>query len=330
MEPEAKKQKQDNSPVLSKAESLTMHWIDAPLKICLLVAKFLPFELLAKWKAYNRVCATTNLIKIDKDRFFSSGTAQDSLTIWDYSTETAIWNRECELVIDAKHLSKDRLATSHYVNGNGIIRIWDLNSGNCIHTMSHSGCVWKMCRISDNMLAAQGTAEDSISIWDVDKNVCAHKIKDQYNKIFVDQNRLIVCHLSHKINVWNLDTLTCTDEFNLGYDRGYINLLSTGEILIIDFSGMRRLNLQTKNCIITKEPRLDCARPLTKFIEMPDHQIACSIFAGNDRYFIEIWNWDVPKLLQSLTCEEHATSLLYMDDKLIAGHNDGLISVWGQ
>src|SRR5437762_3119905 len=64
------------------------------------------------------------------------------------------------------------------------IKIWDLETGECIHTLlGHHRSVISVCLTSDNKKIISGSRDKSIKIWDLETGECIHTLLGHQNSV---------------------------------------------------------------------------------------------------------------------------------------------------
>ena len=108
------------------------------------------------------------------------------------------------------YLGINRLASGSNDNS---IKIWNLNSGECIKTLNgHTSVVRSLQLLANNRLAS-GSDDKSIKIWNLDSGECLKTLSGHTNYIYslhlLAKNRLASGSNDNLIKIWNLDSGEC-------------------------------------------------------------------------------------------------------------------------
>jgi WD40 repeat protein/serine/threonine protein kinase len=67
-----------------------------------------------------------------------------------------------------------RIAVS---NSGDTVRVWDLGSGTCLHTLTgHSNPLWSVAVSADGRIAVSGSADETVRVWDLGSGACLHTL----------------------------------------------------------------------------------------------------------------------------------------------------------
>lgn len=90
----------------------------------------------------------------------------------------AVWS----LQFDGVHVVSGSLDTS--------IRVWDVETGNCIHTLTGHQSLTSGMELKDNILVS-GNADSTVKIWDIKTGQCLQTLQgDQIYTLFFKQNTI--------------------------------------------------------------------------------------------------------------------------------------------
>ena len=116
------------------------------------------------------------------------------------------------------------------------IKLWDLNSFECLNTVTNGLRFSTFCLISNNQIAC-GCGNGSISIWDLNNLSMLKLFKAHHDTIkclkFFDQSKLISCSNRNDklIKIWSLETFECIKVINGDWYRiNYIDFTSDGNL----------------------------------------------------------------------------------------------------
>ena len=239
----------------------------------------------------------------------------EDIQIWDYQTETCL-----EVLTGHDGEVYDLVVHNGMLfsaSGDNTVRIWDLNTCECIHTLENDeedAEVLALIVTNDRLIS--GTAEGNIHIWDLDalkttgwgveQVVEAHE--ERINAMALDEEgRLITCSDDQTIKVWNnYRASQCLHTLH-GHTKSVDAFVRTGKMLISSSGDrtVRMWNYLTGECLCVLE--IDSLPPF----------VVCPMLFSDGKLFsvledtqtmeerkIEIWNF---KATEEAILEEIAT-----------------------
>jgi WD40 repeat protein len=202
------------------------------------------------------------------------------------------------------------------------IRMWDIKTQQCLKVFAgHQGAVDCIAVASENLFS--GSIDRTIRMWNTKTGEClkvfeGHKLK--VNCIIIEGNKLISSSHDRTIRMWDIGTGVCLR--TLGEKSCVTSLVvidgklcSTGlgfEIVIWDLeTGLRLRNFE--------EHRM----PATRLTSADGKLYSC----GPVEYVIKCWDLKEGRCVETIGCEDGASSLLIVDEKLFVAKKPE-IKVW--
>lgn len=231
-----------------------------------------------------------------------------------------------------------------------VIRVWDLESQNCLFALDdHFGCITALVISSDGLCLASGSSDGSIIIWDFEKGTLLKQLRGHKNLISAlliteDNKTLISGAHDKKLMIWSLNSLKESPEIleELPFQITSMIFEPNEEKLIIgcskieeDFSA-KPVNFQTNSdyAYIYDAKSL---KKVVSFQRNTDIQSLCmyksgeSVISGSsDRsiYFWSLENYCFSKQLLGHSNKIISELMSYDASKLILGCDDRNIVVW--
>jgi len=91
------------------------------------------------------------------------------------------------------------------------IRIWDINTGQCIHTLQgHTHWILSACVAGDRIVS--GSRDRTIRIWDINTGQCLHTLQGHTSwikSVCVADDRIVSGSFDNTIRIWDINTGEC-------------------------------------------------------------------------------------------------------------------------
>ncbi|MFM7428050.1 MAG: BTAD domain-containing putative transcriptional regulator [Elainella sp.] len=214
------------------------------------------------------------------------------------------------------------------------IRLWDLSTGQCLHTLhGHHNGVLRLAWSPDGRTLASSSDDATIRFWDSQTGHCIRILQGHQNSVWgIDWSQtkplLASGSADHTIRLWNVQQGNCLQVLQ-GYSASINSLSWSADSQTLaagsaDHS-IRLWNVQTGQCWEKLRGQLN---HLWSIAWSPDQQ---TIAACSDNGAIELWHprtGERPKTLQGHT--NCIWTVLWSPDgcRLISGSSDQTIRVW--
>ena len=206
------------------------------------------------------------------------------------------------------------------------IKIWNLNSYECLNTLTNESGVSSLCLITDNELAC-GSEDGSINIWDLNNSNKIKTFREHYNKInnliLADKTKLISCS-NENIKILNLETFECI-ELVKGYSRVINHLELTADGNLLSCSDDQTVKLwQTETGQLLNSIKFDDVVKCIKSLN--EELISFSLKNGQ----IHIYNINKMETLKIISAHESECYRLYLfkNGVLLSESIYGEIKLW--
>ncbi len=103
-------------------------------------------------------------------------------------------------------------------SGDNTLRVWDLQSGACLHTLrGHTGLVWCLVITPDGRRAVSGSWDKTLRVWDLQAGACLHELRghtDWVRCLAITPNgrRAVSGSDDTTLRVWDLQSGVCLHE----------------------------------------------------------------------------------------------------------------------
>jgi WD40 repeat protein len=156
--------------------------------------------------------------------------------------------------------SIDNLTKSQFVScsSDTTIRIWDLNSGECLKTIeTNSGWVYSLKAIScDKILSGSGGksfGKNEIKLWDIKTGECLKTIKTYCVKHFANLSggKIIGCSKYGEIQTIDINSVNSLKNTNIVLDRiTYLGEINRNKIIVCsEDNSIKILNLENEKLV---------------------------------------------------------------------------------
>ncbi|GAA5849802.1 hypothetical protein JCM8547_000567 [Rhodosporidiobolus lusitaniae] len=113
------------------------------------------------------------------------------------------------------------------------VRVWDVETGECLHTLrGHTSTVRCMRILDGRPIAVSGSRDKTVRVWDIERGECLHVLNGHQLSVRcleVSGNKVVSGSYDATCRLWNVDTGECLHVF-----RGHIH-----QIYAVAFDGVR-------------------------------------------------------------------------------------------
>lgn len=250
----------------------------------------------------NPACAINNLIITVSDKI---------IKIWDSSR-----NFECIKQLSGHTAPIFTITTynNYIISANGscdnTIRIWDINSGNCIKTLDCNGGVLILC-VYDNKLIS-GLYDKTIKIWDLASGVCVKTLlgnTEGSRSICCSDGKIINGSYDGPIKIWDIHSGNCSKTL-IGH-TDHVNSVYMHENKIVSCSRDKTVkiwNMDSGLCIKTINTH-DCVGSICVKYNL--------IFGGLGDGTINIWDINSYTCIKTLKYNNYAVTAIFICDNIL-------------
>jgi WD40 repeat protein len=209
------------------------------------------------------------------------------------------------------------------------IKIWDLETGECLKTLTdHKHWVTSILIIPNNKFLS-GSCDKTIKIWDLNSYACLKTLTNEsevYSLCLISDNQIACGCNNGSISIWNLDNSTKVKSFK-AHDDWILYLLFVDNSKLISCSGkndkkIKIWRIETLECINMIEGHLDTIYNLE--LTSNGNLLSCS----NDKT-VKLWQIETGEMLKSIEYEHPVYCVKELNEDLIAvGLHNGEIQIY--
>ncbi|CAJ1438343.1 unnamed protein product [Effrenium voratum] len=125
-------------------------------------------------------------------------------------------------------------------SGDGTLKVWDLRTGECLHTLrGHTRLVRAVAADFGRLRAVSGSSDKSLKVWDLGTGECLHTLRGHTRIVWsvaadFDRLRAVSGSTDHTLKVWDLGTGQCLHTL-----RGHAGSVSS---VAADFGRLRAMS----------------------------------------------------------------------------------------
>ncbi len=219
------------------------------------------------------------------------------------------------------------------------LKVWDVQSGECLHTLSgHSGSINSVAITPDGAIAVSGSSDDTVKVWDIHSGECRRTLTRLYVvndlALTADGTTIAISRFSRgkTLKVWDVqsgeDLCTLSDGRSDSYNC--VALTSNGAIAV---SGSRNGTLK-----VWDVQSGECIRILSGHSGSVDHLALSAdgtIAMSKSSKTLTVWDIQSGECLHTISvCDpnygDHITSVAITADGSIAisGQHNNTLKVW--
>jgi small GTP-binding protein len=226
----------------------------------------------------------------------------------------------------------DKLALSGSYDGN--IKIWDLNSGNCLGTLTqHLATVWSIAITRDGKHALSGSFDRTLKLWDISAKVCLKTLEGHNGAVMTvaitpDGNKAISGSQDKTIKLWDLTSGNCLATFE-GHNETVLSVALTPDGKRI-LSGsvdktIKFWDIESRDCIATFQGHQGWVRSIA--IARDGQRALSGAYDGT----LKLWDIDLCKCLATFEGHHDVVECVAIspDNRLVASASrDRTIKIW--
>jgi WD40 repeat protein len=259
-------------------------------------------------------------------RWALSGSADRTIKLWDLDVKKCVRTLEQPWAISLALTPDGRLAVSTDWSS---LRIWDLRSGQCLHTIDTREPVSSLAVAANGQSAVSVTSRDA-RWWNVETGQCLRKLKvpkGMGNRVaLTSDGRLALLASNRTLTVWDLEVGRCR-YIKTDSDVRAVALCADGQLSLSgDDQGIIKLwNLETGNCI---RIFVGHSSGISALAVCSESRLLIS--ASTDRS-LKIWAIDTGRCLRTLTGHSGSVWAVAIDGKgqhAVSGGEEGNVKLW--
>ncbi|GAA5990875.1 hypothetical protein JCM10908_000060 [Rhodotorula pacifica] len=208
------------------------------------------------------------------------------------------------------------------------VRVWDVSTSYCIHTLSGHSSTIRCLRVLDaRPIAVSGSRDGSVRVWDIDKGEAVHVLNGHASSvraIDVMGNLAVSGSYDATCRLWNVDSGECLHVF-----RGH-----SSKIYSVAFDGLRVVtgSLDSTVRVWSAEDGnlialLQGHSTLVGQLQL-DPRTNTLVTGGSDGRVL-VFSLESYQLIHALEAHSTSVTCLQVDERfIVTGGNDGRIKLW--
>jgi WD40 repeat protein len=234
--------------------------------------------------------------------------------------------------VNAVAITPDRRSAVSASDDN-TLRVWDLNSGLCLHTLEgHEDSVFALAINPDRCSAVSASRDKTLRVWDLNSGLCLHTLEgheDRINAVAItpDRRSAVSASNDNTLRVWDLNSGLCLHTLEGHEDWVYAVVITPDERSAVSTSADKTLkvwDLNSGRCLHTlgHESWVDAVAI------NPDGCSAVSASADNT---LRVWDLNSGRCLHTLEGHEdriNAVAITPDGRSAVSASADNTLRVW--
>ncbi|BGO91226.1 hypothetical protein NBRC10512_001289 [Rhodotorula toruloides] len=208
------------------------------------------------------------------------------------------------------------------------VRVWDVSTGLCIHTLTGHTSTVRCLRVLDGRpIAVSGSRDGSVRVWDIDRGESVHVLAGHtmsVRAIDICGNKAVSGSYDATCRLWNVDTGECLHVF-----RGHLS-----QIYSVAFDGLRVITGSLDSTVRVWDAEtgkfialLQGHTSLVGQLHLDPHT-GTLVSGGSDGRVI-VYSLATYEPLHRINAHKSSVTCLQFDERfIVSGGNDGRIKLW--
>ncbi|KAH6671556.1 dehydrogenase E1 component-domain-containing protein [Plectosphaerella plurivora] len=205
------------------------------------------------------------------------------------------------------------------------VRVWDLTTGACIHTLRGHTSTVRCLKMSDENTAISGSRDTTLRVWDLRAGVCRHVLVGHGASVRcleIKGDIVVSGSYDTMAKVWNINTGRCIQTL-----QGHFS-----QIYAIAFDGNRVVTGSLDTNVRIWDPRTaECLAILqghTSLVGQLQMRGDTLVTGGSDGS-VRVWSLEKMCPIHRLAAHDNSvTSLQFDDTRVVSGGSDGRVKIW--
>ncbi|KAH7349449.1 dehydrogenase E1 component-domain-containing protein [Plectosphaerella cucumerina] len=205
------------------------------------------------------------------------------------------------------------------------VRVWDLTTGACIHTLRGHTSTVRCLKMSDENTAISGSRDTTLRVWDIRNGVCRHVLVGHGASVRcleIKGDIVVSGSYDTTAKVWNINTGRCIQTL-----QGHFS-----QIYAIAFDGNRVVTGSLDTNVRIWDPRTaECLAILqghTSLVGQLQMRGDTLVTGGSDGS-VRVWSLEKMCPIHRLAAHDNSvTSLQFDDTRVVSGGSDGRVKIW--
>lgn len=214
------------------------------------------------------------------------------------------------------------------------VRVWDVESGECIHTLrGHTSTVRCMRVLDGRPIAVSGSRDSTLRVWDIEKGECLHLLSGHEHSvrcIEVHGNKVVSGSYDATCRLWDVDTGQCLHVF-----RGHIH-----QIYAVAFDGIRVVtgsldstvriwSAETGEFLALLQGHTSLVGQVILLPASPATSTPATLVTGGSDGRVIVFDLSTFDTVHRLCAHDNSVTCLQVDERfIVTGGNDGRIKLW--
>ncbi|GAA6027733.1 hypothetical protein JCM8097_008006 [Rhodosporidiobolus ruineniae] len=208
------------------------------------------------------------------------------------------------------------------------VRVWDVESGHCLHTLrGHTSTVRCMRVLDGRPVAVSGSRDKTVRVWDIENGECLHVLNGHQMSVRcleVSGNKIVSGSYDATCRLWDADTGECYHVF-----RGHVH-----QIYAVAFDGIRVVtgSLDSTVRIWSAETGefLALLQGHTSLVgQLQIDPVSNVLVTGGSDGRVLVFSLDTFEVKHALQAHENSVTCLQFDQTfIVTGSNDGKVKLW--
>jgi WD40 repeat protein len=291
-------------------------------------------ECLKTWRGYSN--CVWNVAFSPDGKWLASGNHDQAVRIWSVETgecHQTLWGHRACVWAVAFSPEGRWLASAGNQPGAETLRLWQLDTGQCVKLVGHLGTVHTITFSPDGQLLASGGTDLVVKLWQVGPQQCVNNLQGHTGLLrsvcFSPDGQLLATGADDRtIRLWRVETGECLKIFQGGEDWIWsVTFSPDGQLLAIcgEDGTIKLWQVSTGECVrvLRKHGNAIYAVQFS-----PDGRLLASAGSDSTVCFWQLETGECVRTLQGHT--EEIWSIAFSPDgqKLASSSEDGLIKLW--
>ncbi|GAA5907581.1 F-box/WD repeat-containing protein [Sporobolomyces salmoneus] len=214
------------------------------------------------------------------------------------------------------------------------VRVWDVESGECLHTLrGHTSTVRCMRVLDGRPIAVSGSRDSTLRVWDIEKGECLHLLSGHEHSvrcIEVSGNKVVSGSYDSTCRLWDVDSGQCLHVF-----RGHVH-----QIYAVAFDGIRIVtgsldstvriwSATTGEFLALLQGHTSLVGQLILVPPSPSSATPATLVTGGSDGRVIVFDLSTFDTIHRLCAHDNSVTCLQVDERfIVTGGNDGRIKLW--
>lgn len=205
------------------------------------------------------------------------------------------------------------------------VRVWDLNTGNCMHTLRGHTSTVRCLKMSDENTAISGSRDTTLRIWDIRQGVCRNVLLGHQASVRcleIKGDIVVSGSYDTMAKVWSISEGRCLQTLSGHFSQIYAiafdgERIATGSL----DTSVRIWNARTGEALAILQGHTSLVGQL--------QMRGDTLVTGGSDGSVRVWSLEKFCPIHRLAAHDNSvTSLQFDDTRIVSGGSDGRVKVW--